>query len=77
MTTSRAYAAGTQITNNLWWITGGGSTTELYNATDEQFYPYVDLPKSMSKHNIININVTHTVLLGGSASTDEVYVFNQ
>lgn len=67
-----------------WWITGGNDdgyleqTTEIFNVFDNDFNFGVDLPKPNVDHNLINVNSTHMVLLGGDDSRDHsVYIIDR
>ena len=83
MVSPRLSAAAAQFTADLWWVTGGhhnGSTldtTELYNANTGAFASYVDLPKPMEAHNVVALNETHMVLLGGHSPTNDAYLFDR
>ena len=72
--------------DNVWWITGGDNTqstvealdtTELYDATTNSFTYGVDLPKEMLYHNLVNVNSTHMVVLGGADVSDEAFIFDK
>lgn len=83
MSLERAYSAAAQFGDTgLWWVTGGYylnslSSTELYDSVTNRFSPYIDLPKALGYHNLVNINNTHMVLLGGSEDTNEAFMFNR
>ncbi len=62
-----------------WWITGGSDgtltdTTEIFNATQNDFNYDIDLPKAMYYHNLANVNETHMVLQGGRDESWEIYI---
>ncbi len=70
--------------DNLWWVTGGyfgrsTDRTEILNAFDNSFSNGVNLPKPMYVHNMVNVNNTHMVLLGGEAdpNSDECFMFDR
>ncbi len=69
--------------DSIWWITGGyyaGSdlhSTEVFNAEDESFTRGINLPKEMSYHNLVNVNSTHMVVLGGIVTSDEIFIFDR
>lgn len=83
MNSPREYAAGAQFYNSsLWWITGGWmgdylNSTEMFSDFSDQFAPYSPLPKDVSHHNLVNVNNTHMVLLGGYFLSNEVFIFNR
>lgn len=87
MNENRGFAASAQFGFNtgLWWITGGHNnlnvnglkTTELYDAATNEFTPYFDLPTLLDEHNMVNINSTHMVVLGGGYATDQVFMFDR
>ena len=83
MTEARAYAASAQFGDTgLWWITGGENdngvteSTEIYDGATEQFTPFVDLPVPMYGHNLVNINNTHMVALGGFFESNQAFMFD-
>ena len=67
---NRTEAAAVQMTSNTWWVTGGSNgssllaTTEMFTA-GQGFAPYVDLPQPKYYHNLVKVNETHIMLLGG------------
>ena len=74
MNSVRAGAAGVMFEGDdqFWWVTGGAyyginnvNTTELYDRVTKQFTYYSEMPYETDLHNLINVNNTHTVLLGG------------
>ena len=79
----REYAKAVWISDDLWWITGGfdnyeGSSlnsTELYDASERKFSPYIDLPTPMHSHNIVNINSTHTIVI--DEYDEDIYIFDR
>ena len=84
MNDARDYASAAMFEGNDqdWWITGGSSginlrTTDLYNVGIDNFTYGVDMPRNLAQHNLINVNSTHMVLLGGEELTDEVFIFNK
>lgn len=79
MLEDRDDAASAQFgSTGFWWVTGGETiSTELYDDTTRQFYSYVDLPKTMSYHNMVNINDTHTVILGGAYTSGDIFIFSR
>ena len=80
----RGYAAAAMFEggDDIWWITGGygGSfwdSTEVFSVNDNSFAFGVDLPKELENHNLVNVNNTHMVLLGGYVASDEVYIIDR
>ena len=82
MTTSRksAYSA---IIHGKWWITGGYngvedllSSTEIYEADMNIFKRYLDLPMPMEYHNILAVNSSTVIILGGHEATDKFHIYN-
>ena len=76
----REYAAAImwEGDDHIWWITGGYNyynyhlrSTESFDVLDDGFSRDILLPKEMHNHNLINVNATHTVLLGGNDESDE------
>ena len=66
--------------DQFWWITGGFNgynfylrSTETFDALADEFSRDILLPGEFRQHNLVNVNSTHTVLLGGMSGTDEVY----
>ncbi len=71
-------------TSGLWWVTGGYNdddlqlqSTELYDADTMTFAPYVDLPRPVAYHNLVNINDTHMIMLGGDDFSHDVHLFDR
>ena len=84
MNVARGYAASAMFENDdsIWWITGGYDgteiqDTEIFNVNNNSFSNTIDLPKAMWVHNLVNVNNTHMVVLGGRDNTDEVYYINR
>ena len=70
--------------DSIWWITGGNSypdydsdTTEIFGVKNNSFACGVDLPKELEYHNLVNVNQTHMVLLGGQDLSDEIYIIDR
>ena len=84
MNKPRIDAASAWITDEEWWVTGGFQyenyermrSTEVYDASTREFEPYVDLPVAANRHNLVNVNETHTVLVLSEAGT-ELYIFDR
>ena len=77
MSTNRYYPSSAQFgSTGLWWVTGGFDglntldTTEIYNSTSMDFEDYVTLPRPMEAHNVVNVNDTHMVVVGGADRED-------
>ncbi len=84
MTMDRYWAAGATFNGtNLWMISGGSgivgleNSTEIYDVVNGRFYPYVDMPVKLKGHNMVNVNNTHMVVLGGDEQTDQVYLYDR
>ena len=84
MNEAKEHSAGAMFEgdDSIWWITGGYDrsgldSTEVYHVNDNSFSFGVDLPKEMYYHNLVNVNNTHMVLLGGSATSNEVYIIDR
>lgn len=56
---------------------GDLNQTEVYNVIDDDFSNYVPLPKTMVYHNLVNVNNTHMVALGGDDYSDEVFIYDR
>ena len=53
-------------------------TTELYDSTSGDFSVFDPLPQREDCHNLINLNDTHIMLVGGDgASYDSVFFYNK
>ena len=69
--------------DDVWWVTGGYDgfyvleDTEIFDVNEERFTTGIDLPKEMHDHNLVNVNNTHMVLLGGFETTDEVFIIDR
>lgn len=85
MNTRRSFGVSSKFENNddLWWITGGdgdpsaGDTTEMYSESAKQFDNGIDLPKSLYFHEMVNLNNTHTVVLGDDTPSSSVYLYDR
>ncbi len=67
---------------DIWWVTGGwnGETinsTEVYTVDDNDFEFGVDLPRPLGYHNLVNVNNTHMVVLGGYDVTNLVFMIDR
>ena len=69
--------------DNTWWVTGGYngvaslSTTEIYNFDNNSFSTGPYLPTSLYNHNLVNVNNTHMVVLGGEFSSREIFILDK
>ncbi len=71
--------------DEIWWITGGYNdnlaldSTEVINVTQGGNFSRaaVNLPKEMSHHNLVNVNNTHMILLGGQLDDGEIYIIDR
>ncbi len=66
--------------DDIWWVTGGihsPFSTEFFSVSKNSFTYSVELPKKMYQHNLVNVNQTHMVLLGGQIPSDEVYIIDR
>ena len=67
--------------DSIWWVTGGAyagpnsKSTEVFD--NDTFSKGPELPKIMSRHNLINVNNTHMVTLGGNRVSDEAFIFDR
>ena len=80
----RRYAsAASMIDDDHWWVTGGWgdssalTTSEIYvGGVEDAFYEDVDLPVDLYHHNLVRINDTHHIMLGGDTRTSQSYFFS-
>ena len=85
MTFNRSGAAGAMFEGDdeSWWITGGYgddlslNSTETYTVTANGFGLDVDMPKELNFHNLINVNCTHMVVLGGNFPSHDVFIYDR
>ncbi len=85
MNDHRSLAAASMFEGDdaIWWMTGGENfdfetkSTELYSVANNNFSLGVDLPQRLAYHNLVNVNNTHMVLLGGEDDIDDVYIFDR
>ena len=84
MRQGREYATGSKFESDddFWWIAGGYASdpldsTEYYNATTNRFSYGVDLPVRKSYANLVNVNKTHMVLVGGDEYSDDIYIIDR
>ena len=83
MALARSNSAGAHFSPDEYWITGGyvsllneTDSTELYTA-GSGFANYTDLPRRMKKHNLVALNATHMMALGGDPRSAEVSIFDR
>ena len=82
MLEAKGSMASVQLTPDIWWITGGQggdsdpefNTTEVYSNSNGHFTSYVNLPRPASFHNLVAINETHFVFLGGNWINSNVII---
>ena len=78
---SDSAAAKFEGDDSIWWVTGGGDSISNRKSTENfnriKFSYGADLPKDMKNHNLVNVNSTHMVLLGGYHYSDEVFIFDR
>ena len=53
------------------------SSTEIYDAELDKFEAYVDMPKALDYHVLVNVNSTHMVLVGGRSPSKDIYLFDR
>ena len=81
------WASSTVTPDGLMWVTGGGdidilASTELINSSDSSTISNgVDLPEALSSHEIIILNGTTSILIGGvknynGIGSKKTYYFN-
>ena len=80
----RQSAAAAFLSPGEWWITGGMdyvnhdgldlASTEIQHM-DGTNLNFTHLPRPISIHVLISINITHTVLVGGGARADDGKLF--
>ena len=69
--------------DSVWWVTGGYdqnydlSSTEVFDVNENSFSYGVNLPKELHYHNLVNVNNTHMVLLGGQEHSNEVFIIDR
>ena len=79
MRKKRGFAAAVQLDENKWMVTGGYdgenelNSTEVYDASSDEFSDYMELPETTYDHCILNYNQTHLLLITGANS----YLFNR
>lgn len=84
MTCNRYEAASLMLNKDQWWITGGNDgssfldSAEVYDVKTNQFQiQHVALPKPIGHHNLVKIDETRFVLLGGNSDSDKVHVYDR
>jgi hypothetical protein len=75
MTTVRRETIPVHLSDTEWWLTGGFVNNEPSNKTEIYtvgvgFNPFVDLPEKRFRHNVIQINSTHFMVVGGECYED-------
>ena len=81
---ARERAAAVQFSSLEWWVTGGWSvpdyvaSTEVLDLSTGPFFSLdVELPENMWSHNLVAINDSHVVALGGGVPNDQVYLYDR
>lgn len=82
---SREFSTGVKFEGDdqNWFVTGGyndgnyNAYNEKFNVVDNDFSDSVSLPKATYFHNLVSVNYTHMVLLGGHEATTEVLIFDR
>ena len=74
-------AAGSFLSNNEWWISGGsssGTSSEILNSGESTFRTSVNLPESMADHTMVRVNNSYVIFVGNSGAgsgSNRVYEF--
>ena len=72
--------ASSAFINGEWWISGGYdllTSTEVLDSDSDTFVSYKDLPEGREQHNLVNINSSVVMMLGGADSYHaDTYIFN-
>ena len=71
--------------DSIWWVTGGSyssnsrlKSTESYSTSQNAFtMSDVELPEGEERHDLVNVNSTHMVLIPGWEVSDTVYSFDR
>ena len=76
----RNYAVST-VVQETWWTTGGFiglylKSTEVYDYVTSDFAPFMDLPAPRDFHNLVKINESFIMLLGGQEAFNETFLFD-
>ena len=84
MLDQRYAAAAITLDESHWWVTGTYNqdimSTEVYDATTQEFSYSTDLPEKMGFHTLVRINSTHIVVVGNdykAGPSDRTYIYNQ
>ena len=80
MIESRGSASSTFLNGN-WWITGGKNpivlkSTEVYNADNNSFVSYVNLPRERFSHNMVSVADDRVMMLGGQSTYTDTYFYD-
>ncbi len=69
--------------DDLWWVTGGrngtvvSASTEMFSESANQFTFKSYLPIELEFHEMVNINNSHTIVLGDETATSNVYLYDR
>ena len=81
MNVERCVAASINLNDTKWWVTGGGpaiNSTEVFDESSELFFSSDDLPNGDNRyHNLVRINASHIMYLGGFPYHSDTYYYNQ
>ena len=82
MNVVRAVAASSFLSFDEWWITGGTNgndldSTEILYSGKSSFENYVDLPKRLLMHTMVNINESNVAIFSGHYEMDDVELFDK
>jgi len=82
MREARYAAAAVLLSDTQWWVTGGHdnsqnflSSTELFTV-GQGFSAYTNLPVALGYHNLVKVDDTHVMLLGGNVDSSKVWLFD-
>ena len=75
-TTGRLFPSSTMINPDKWWLAGGGDTTSETFTYENGFENFVELPVSLTNHNLVNVDGKNFVLSGNYFATYSSYLYN-
>ena len=76
---ARYAAASSNLNDTHWLITGGRDEydkSEVYDSEEKLFHQLSDLPDGTFYHNLVFLNTSKIVMVGGDPATAEVYSFS-
>ena len=67
----------TYLEEDEWWVSGTGTTTEVFRSGTNEWRYFEDLPKDVDHHNVVKLDVDNVIMLGGMETSTDLYLFTR